>query len=1110
MTARRGPSGRLRRPLALLTTAALGAGLGVGVAGTPASAAAASSTTTSSTTGSGEVERTRGPLTDYVNPFIGTKDDGNTYPGAAAPFGMVQLSPDNGHNVGYDYGRDHVRGFSLVHLSGVGCGLGGPLPVLPTTGDPTSTDYAEYELASSHDDEEASPGYYRVGLQAPDGVVQAELTASERTGVQRYTFPATEKATVMLNTGQALNRVTGSSVRVVDERTVETTITTRGFCQDTEPQTIHTRTVFDRPVAAHGTWSGDEVTAGSDAAEGEGRLGAYVQFDARKDRDVEVVTSMSYVDARGARANLRAERGTFDQVRRATTRAWEERLRSIRVERGTTEDLRTFYSSLYRSFLAPNVGSDVDGRYRGWDQEVHREKGFTYYQNFSLWDTYRTQQQLLALLAPRESQDMALSVVRQGQQGGWLPRWGYGTVETNIMTGDPVTPFLVSAFHQGLLDGHEDEAYEVLKQNADGVPPADGPANGRAGNVEYLRDGFVPQDPSRRTRPGDFDLDHGGSATLEYALSDAMLSTMARELGHDDDADRYAQRGQSFRNVFDPRTGAFRARNADGLFVGDPDPAHSEGFHEGTAVQYQWLVPQDVPGLVDLLGGTEATTSDLDEFFAYDELLADPERTAREVWVNGTYDYYGWHTYNPNNEPNLHAPYTYLWLGQPWKTTDVVRAASTLFTDGPDGVTGNDDLGTMSAWHVLSSIGVYPIAPGTDLWGLTTPRFDDVRIDLDGRFHGRSGGKGSLHLTADGVSDTDRYTQSVSLGNRDLTRAHLTGDELTSAGSLDFEVGAEPSAWATAPSDLPGAVAPGEAQDADRLFAGTTPRHPVLQPGGSVEASVQVVAQGAGEASGTVEVETDGPVEATTDLADWSATSDGLPATVEGAITFTAPDDAEPGQYVTRVVVTDEAGNTVEREVPVVVAARSWLAPAFDNVGIGDRGRANADLDGGGAYLLRDGLADAGAVQGLELTVPGTDLTYVLGAPAAGEPDNVVADGQELAVPAELAGAGAVSVVGTATHGAQDGTLRLGFADGSSAEARITLTDWCAGEPAGDNVLVAKPGGRGNGENVDNFGCGLYATAPVDVPAGKELTSVTLPSNTRMHVFAIATDGTGR
>ncbi|WP_454043354.1 GH92 family glycosyl hydrolase [Cellulosimicrobium sp. Marseille-Q8652] len=1097
----RGPA-TARAAVALLTASALLVPA-AGAVAAPAAPAATESDDAAATA-------VEGPLVDLVNPFIGTKDDGNTYPGAAVPFGMVQLSPDNGHNVGYDHDRTSIRGFSLVHLSGVGCGLGGPLPVLPTTGPVASTDYAAYALPYTHDDEDASPGYYRVGLQSAAGTIEAELTATERTGVQRYTFPATEQANVLLNAGQALNRVTSSEVRVVDDRTVETEITVRGFCQDTEPQTIWTRTTFDRPFTAHGTWDGDAVTAGSDVASGgEQRRGAYVTFDTTDgDLDVEAVTAMSYVGADGAAANLAAEAGTFDAVHDAARSAWEDRLGLVQVGQGDATDLRTFYSSLYRSFLAPNTASDVDGRYRGWDQEVHTagvegEPG-TYYQNYSLWDTYRTQQQLLYLLAPKESADMALSLVRQAEQGGWLPRWGYGTVETNIMTGDPATPFLVSAWQQGLLAGHEEEAYAVLRQNADGVPPEDSPFNGRAANVEYLRDGFVPHEPARSGKPGDYDLQHGGSATMEYALADAMLSTMARGLGHDEDADRYAARGQSYRNVFDPRTENFRARSADGFFVGDPDPAHSDGFHEGTAVQYQWLVPQDVPGLFDLMGGTDAAIDRLDAFFAYDELVEDPARVASEVWVNGTYDYYGWETYNPNNEPNLHAPYVYLWTGQPWKTTDVVRAAATLFTDGPDGVTGNDDLGTMSAWHVLSSIGVYPIVPGTDLWGLTTPLFDDVTVTLDPDVFGRD----SLHLTADGVAPDAHYTQSVSLGGETLDRAWVTGDELTSAGTLDVTVGSEPSAWATAPEASPGAVVPADGT-VERLFVGATPRQPVLAPGGETEVSVQVVAQGAGTSSGTLEVVSDGAVTATTDLAEWSAESAGLPATVEGTVTLSAAADAEPGSHVVRLVVRDAAGTEAVREIQVVVSGESWIAGAFDNVGIGDAGAANADLDGTGAYLLRDLLADLGVVQGLELTVPGTELTYLLGAPPAGEPDNVAADGQVLEVPEAQRGTRTLSLVGTATHGTQRGDLVLGFADGTSQTVQVALSDWCTGSPEPDNILVAKPGARGNGTGTDRFGCGLYATAPVTVPDGKVLTSLTLPVNTRLHVFAVATDATG-
>ncbi|WP_405746566.1 GH92 family glycosyl hydrolase [Streptomyces sp. NBC_01525] len=741
-----------------------------------------------------------GRLTDLVNPFIGSRNDGNTYPGAAVPFGMVQLSPDTGHTTGYDYDDDHIRGFSAVHISGVGCGLGGDLPTLPTTGDVTETDYAKYAAAYRHGDESARPGSYRVELTSYGGI-GAELTATAHTGRQRYVFPATGKANVLLNAGQALHKVVSSRVEVLDSRTVRTAVTGRGFCQDTLPYTVYTLTRFNRPFASYGTWQGDTVTAGAKGSTAAGRHGAYVRFDTRKGRTVEATTAISYVDAAGAARNLRAEGGTsFDHARAAADAAWERRLGQVRAWGGDPTLRRTFYSSLYRSFLAPNTGTDVDRRYRGWDQRIHRARGFTYYQNWSLWDTYRTQAQLLALLAPRESRDMALSVLRVGKESGWLPKWGYGTVETNIMTGDPVTPFLTNAYRQGLLAGHEEEAYAALKRNADGVPPADSPAVGREGNTQYLKDGFVPFLKGRpHTKPGDSDFDHGGSATLEYALADAALAQMARDLGHGADADRYAARAQSYRTVFDASTGFFRARDGKGAFTGPADPAKSEGFHEGTAWQYQWLVPQDLPGMISLIGGRKKATERLDSFFAYDTLLRDPEKTAREVWVNGPYDYYNADKYNPQNEPDLIAPYTYLSTGQPWKTTDVVHAALTLFTDTPTGMTGNDDLGTMSAWMVLSSIGVFPVQPGTDTWGLSTPVFDRVDLRLDRRFHPAGG----FTVTAPGTSAKDRYVQSVRLDGAGRQRTYVTTGELRGARELAFTVGGSPSGWGTGAADAP-------------------------------------------------------------------------------------------------------------------------------------------------------------------------------------------------------------------------------------------------------------------------------------------------------------------
>ncbi|MFD7818393.1 GH92 family glycosyl hydrolase [Streptomyces sp. NPDC059785] len=740
-------------------------------------------------------------LTDLVNPFIGSENEGNTYPGAAVPFGMVQFSPDTGHNTGYDYSETHIRGFSLVHLSGVGCGLGGDLPVLPTTGDVTNTDYASYAAGFSHDDESASPGYYQVGL---DNGVEAELTATERTGVQRYTFPATDKANVLLNAGQSLHSTASTTVEILDNRTVRTAITGSGFCQATKPYTVYTITRFDRPFTSSGTWNGDTVTDNSTKSTGTGRNGAYLRFDTTKDRTVEATTALSYVDARGAALNLRAEGGRhFDTVRSAAQRSWEDRLDDVRAQGGSDTLRRTFYSSLYRSFLAPNIGSDVDGRYTGWDQKTHRTKGFTYYQNWSLWDTYRTQSQLLALLAPREARDMAISVIRIDEESGWLPKWGYGTVETNIMTGDPVTPFLTNAYQQGLLKGYEERAYRALKKNADGVPPADSPAVGREANEEYLADGFAPYIKDRpHAKPGDSDYDHGASATLEYALADAMLAEMAGELGHKADAARYAKRAQNYRTVFDASTGFFRARDASGAFTGPADPAQSEGFHEGTSWQYQWLVPQDLPGMVGLIGGTDAANDRLDSFFAYDQLVQDPAKTAREVWVNGPYDYYNADKYNPQNEPDLIAPYTYLSTGQPWKTTDVVHAALTLFTDAPTGMTGNDDLGTMSAWNVLSSIGIFPVQPGYDSWGLSTPVFERVDLTLDRRYYPR----GALTITAPGTSDSDRYIQSAKADGAAYGRTYLTTGSLRKLRSLAFTVGGEPSSWGTSANAAPPAL----------------------------------------------------------------------------------------------------------------------------------------------------------------------------------------------------------------------------------------------------------------------------------------------------------------
>lgn len=1040
-----------------------------------------------------------GDLTHLVNPFIGSQNDGNTYPGAAVPFGMVQLSPDTGHNTGYDYDQNHIRGFSAVHLSGVGCGLGGDLPVLPTTGAITSTDDAVYAAPFSHADETASPGYYKVKLGTG---ITAELSATARTGRQRYTFPATDQANVLLNSGQALHQVTSSTVTVIDDRTVVTAITGRGFCQDTQPYTLYTETRFDRPFQSFGTWNGATVTAGSRTSTSTGRGGAYARFDTTGNPVVTAVTSLSWVDAQGAARNLAAEGGTgFDTATAAAKQAWQNRLAQIRVQGGAQEQQRTFYSSLYRSFLAPNIGSDVDGRYTGWDGKKHPAGGITYYQNWSLWDTYRTQQQLLSLLAPRESRDMALSLLRVADESGQLLRWGYATAETNIMTGDPVTPFLVDAYRQGLLKGHEEEAYRALKKHADTVPPASSPAAGRQADQEYLANGYVPYDPAHPGKPGDNDFQHGPSATLEYALADAALGGMAQSLGHASDAKRYLARGQNYRNILDPATRFFRARDTAGAFVGPSDPAASVGFHEGTSWQYTWLVPQDVPGLVDLIGGAKAANARLDSFFAYDQLLKDPAGTARDVWVNGPYSYYNQDKYNPQNEPDLSAPYTYLSTGQPWKTTDVVHAGLTLFTDAPNGVTGNDDLGTMSSWQVLSAIGIYPMTPGTDLWGLSTPLFDRVDLTLDPHFYPR----GRMTITAPGSSDADRYIQSARLGGKSLGRTYLSTADIRAGKDLALTVGAAPSTWGTGKNDGP--PAPGHVPATARhTAAAVTPAAPGVLAGGPATAvDVSAILTAPGKVSGTVTVSAPAPLTADPVRSTFRASSRTLPTTHELPVRISAPAGTPDGVYRLTVKVKQAGGPAVTRTVPVTVATASCagahgscaedLSAQYDVDGVSTAGATGADFDGTGASFPAEQLPapGPGVLGGRAYTFPDT---------TGGAANFATAHGQT--VPLTPRAYSALDVLLTAHHGDVTAPATVHYADGSSAAVTLTATDWAAGTPRlGEDTAVRTDTRYDKQGAPDGVGVGIWhLTVPLD--SGKDAVSLTLPDDPRLALYAVS------
>ncbi len=697
---------------------------------------------------------------------------------------------------------------------------------------------------------------------------------------------------------------------------------------------------------------------------------------------------------------------------------------------------------------------------------------------------------------------MALSLLRVAEQSGQLPRWGYATAETNIMTGDPVTPFLVDAWRQGLLKGHEEEAYRVLKQHVDHAAPPSSPSADRLADQEYLADGFVPYDPARpQTKPGDDDYQHGPSATLEYALADAALGGMARDLGHTADARRYLTRGQNYRSVLDPATGFFRARDAQGVFTGPTDPAASVGFHEGTSWQYMWLVPQDLPGLVGLIGGAGTANSRLDSFFAYDQLLKDPAGTARDVWVNGPYSYYNQDKYNPQNEPDLSAPYTYLSTGQPWKTTDVVHAALTLFTDAPNGVTGNDDLGTMSAWQVLSAIGVYPMAPGTDQWGVSTPLFDRVDLTLDRAYYP----KGRLTITAPGTSATDRYVQSARLGGKALTSTYLTTGDIRAGRDLALTVGPAPSRWGTAASAAPPAL--GHVPDTRRhTSAAVTPAAPgVLGGGKATDVDVSAVLTGPGLVSGTVTVTAAAPLIADPARADLHLDSGTLPATRTLPVHLTAPAGTPDGTYPLTVRVAQDGGPAVTRTVQVSVTTADCagdsgscpqdLSAQYDVDGVSTAGSGQGDFDGTGTSFPAEQMPapGPGVLGGRAYDFPAT----------SGEADNfATAHGQT--VPLVPRAYSALDVLLTAHHGDVSGTATVRYSDGSTVPVALGATDWAAGSPRlGEDVAVHADSRYDHQGVPDGVGVNVWHVAlPLD-PA-RTAVSITLPDDTRMALYALS------
>jgi predicted alpha-1,2-mannosidase len=713
-------------------------------------------------------------LASYVDPMIGTDQGGNTLPGPAAPFGMVLLSPDTSMpSVGYQYGDREIQGFSLTHMSGVGCPDEGDVFLTATTG-PVKTDLSDYQSRFSHARESASAGYYSVDLRRWH--VKAELTATTRAGLIRFTFPAGEPANILIPISHTLTQTEAAVVHIVSRDTIEGTVVSRSFCGANARYAVYFTMKLDRKFDSAGTWSGDDITADDEAASVRGiankPVGAFATFKpSDKPFTVTARIGISYVDIDGARRNLEREVGsrTFDDVRAETEAQWNAELRRIEIAGGSDAERTVFYTGLYHSFLMPSVFSDVDGRYRGFDNKVHSiASGHAVYADYSGWDIYRTEAPLLTLVQPRRMADMCQSIALMYEQGGWIDRWPQANTYTNVMCGSPLTIVAADAWMAGIRGFDIASLYPGMVKDATVAPPPNEPYAGES-NVRYMSTlGYIPDDKEG----------YGSvSQTEEDCLAYAALSSLSKSLGKDDEASFFAERSLGYRNLFDPSTKFLRPRLTDGSWYAPFDPTQEHGYVEGTGWHYRWLAMHDMPWLIAGFGGDDAFNAELDQFFGYPH----PE------WVGGYY--------NPYNEPDLEAPFLYDYSGAPWKTQARVRELEAdAYNTTPAGIPGNDDCGVMSAWYVLAALGLYQADTSREAYELTSPLFPRAVIHVESPL-----GPKSIAIEAPGASQTVPFVQALSVGGSTWTRPWISLRDLLSARRLTYTLGAKPNeTWGSA------------------------------------------------------------------------------------------------------------------------------------------------------------------------------------------------------------------------------------------------------------------------------------------------------------------------
>ena len=733
-------------------------------------------------------------LTSYVDPFIGTGAvesslSGNNYPGATVPFGMVQLSPDTrvapdwGQASGYDYNDKVIVGFSHTRLSGTGASDFIDILMMPTTGTPT-TDASEstdpgsgYQSTFSHEKESAKPGYYRVFLDKYG--IDAELTATTRTGMHRYSYPkGCRDAHVVLDLDHSANkgswnrRIINAQIRITGPSTVEGYRIITGWAK---LRKIYFRIDFSRPIVRSFLSDGGRKHENTAVINGTNLKGVF-DFDVQDGTPLLAKVALSPVSIENARENMRQEipGWDFDGVVAAADAAWEKELQKIAVE-GTELQKEIFYTALYHTLIQPNTMSDVNGDYMAADYATKKVKaGETHYSTFSLWDTYRGAHPLYTLIQPERTGDFIKSMVRQYDYYGYLPVWQLWGQDNYCMIGNHSIPVVVDAVMKGLAGMDAEKAYEAVRNSALTSHP-------NSPFEVWEQYGYMPENIQTQSV----------SITLEQAYDDWCVAQLAKKLGKTEDYDRFIKRSGFYKNLFNPTTRFFQPKDDSGAWMEPFDPYKygANGgypFTEGNAWQYFWYVPQNIPDLIALTGGDEAFVAKLDEFFTSTEQSG--QKNDNASGFVGQYAH--------GNEPSHHVAYLYDYAGEPAKTQKyVAHIMNTLYDNTSAGYAGNDDCGEMSAWYVFGALGFYPVNPANGVYAIGTPMLESATLRLpDGK---------QFEIKAPKKSAEEIYIQSARLNGKKYDKTYITHQDILNGGTLEFKMGSKPSSWGTGRDSRP-------------------------------------------------------------------------------------------------------------------------------------------------------------------------------------------------------------------------------------------------------------------------------------------------------------------